>query len=58
MIHIKCFVIERVADLITILEEDFPQEDFRNIVFTSFFPRFSISLIGYRNFLVLCKCHV
>ena len=54
MIHIKCFVIERVVDLITILEEDF-----RNIVFTSFFARFNMtSLIGYRNFSVLCTCHV
>ena len=42
MIHIKCFVIERVVDFITILEEDFPQEDFRNIVFTSFFLHFSM----------------
>ena len=58
MIHIKSFVTEGAVDFITILEEDFPQEDFRNTVFTSFCPRFSISLIGYRNFSVLCTCHV
>ena len=43
MISVKRFVIERVT----------------NSVFASSFPRFSMtSLIGYRNFSVLCACDV
>ena len=54
MFSVKGFVIERAVDFIRILEEDFP-----NTVFTSSFPRFCMtSLIGYRNFSVLCTCHV
>ena len=57
MICVKSFVIERAVDFITILEEDFPRQC--DSVFTSPFPRFSMtSLIGYRNFSVLCICHV
>ena len=49
MISVKCFVIERAVDFITILEEDFP-DSVTNTLFTSSFPRFSMtSLIGYRN---------
>ena len=54
MISVKRFVTERAVDFITILEEDFP-DNVTNTVFTSSFPRFSMtSLIGYRNFSVLC----
>jgi len=50
MISVKRFVIERAVDFITILEEDFPRQCFHEL-----FPRFSMtSLIGYRNFSVLC----
>ena len=58
MISVKCFVIERAVDFITILEEDFP-DSVTNTLFTSSFPRFSMtSVIGYRNLSVLCTCHV
>ena len=49
MISVKSFV-----DFIT----TFP-DSVTNTVFTSSFPRYGMtSLIGYRNFLVLCTCHV
>ncbi len=51
MIRVKSFVIKRAVDFITILEEDFPRQCYvTNTVFTSSFPRFSVtSLIGYRK---------
>ena len=60
MISIKSFVTEHVIDFITILERTFPDSVILiNTVFTSSFPCFSMtSLIGYRNFSVLCTCHV
>ena len=55
MISVKRFVTERAVDFITILEEDFPRR--LCIIVSSSFPRFSVtSLIGYRNFSVLCSC--
>ena len=59
MNRIKSFVIERAVDFITILEEDFPQTPLLTLFFTNCFPRLSLtSLIGYRNFSVLCTCRV
>ena len=45
---VKSFVIARAVDFITILEEDFPRLTVTSTVFTSSFPRFSMTLfIGY-----------
>ena len=58
MICIKSVVINCAVDFITILKRTFP-DSVTNTVFTSFFPRFSMtSLIAYLNFSVLCTCHV
>ena len=58
MISVKRFVTERAVDFITNLKRTFIVS-VTNTVFTSSFPRFSMtSLIGYRNFSVLCTCHV
>ena len=57
MIRVKRFVIQRAVVFITNFEEDFPSVT--NTVFMRSFPRFSMtSLRGYRNFSVLCTCHV
>ena len=58
MIRIQRFVTEPAVDFITILDEDFAKQCYGHSPHELFSTFSMTSLIGYRNFSVLCTSHI